>query len=196
MNSWVVVDIEYFGNLYTGLVVKQIAVYGDVLDSIIFKPPSDYSKLSLSKQKNISWLTKFWHGFKWDEGDYDYKFLVNFVNSIKLRYPNRNFYCKGSEKTTFLSGLFGIDFIDLDQSNCPKLIGQWFCSCKKSTSIHSRKNHCAKRKVSFYNAWLESRLNEQSDFATIERSGDFPTRRQTLPCAKRDCGSERTQSAS
>jgi hypothetical protein len=180
MTSPVIVDIEYFGNLKNGIIVKQIAVSGDFVDSVILKSPYSIRKLKYTSYKNVKWLSNYWHGFSWSEGDYPYEFLYHFVEAMKLRYPNRAFYSKGLEKTTFLGELFNLDFVNLDSIECPKMIGQSFCSCKRSGSVHSMKNHCAKRKVVFYHAWLRTHLHEQSVTATVRRLGNLPACREFI----------------
>lgn len=159
MNA-VVVDIECFRYRKEEWIVKEIAVCGDYLDSIIVKPPYNMNMLDKSIYKAYRWLTSNLHHLDWDSGDYSYSQLVNFINSIKLRYPNAQFFTKGFEKRAFLEQIFKAVFIDLDDLNCPQIKDltnqneKFTCPHTKSNA-HSESNHCARKKVKYYSDWLK-----------------------------------------
>lgn len=156
----VVIDIECFRYRNLEWVVKEIAVYGDYLDSMVFKAPYLFNTLETHVQKAFRWLTNNFHGLDWNSGDYPYERLQMFVDSIKLRYPNSTFYSKGFEKTVFLSRLFGRDFIDLESMKCPRYnqLSATDTRCTRNSSAHLDSDHCARKKVHKYANWLEKQL--------------------------------------
>ena len=161
----VVIDIECFRFRNREWIVKEIAVYADYLDSVVFQPPYPFQALPYNVQKSYSWLTRNLHGLLWNAGDYPHERLLSFVESIKLRYPNSLFYAKGLEKTSFLSRLFGRDFYDLEDFGCPR-IDQLKTSnvyCRNSSFTHSSSTHCARKKVKAFGTWLQDYLFENGE---------------------------------
>ena len=153
----IVIDIEYFRYRNQTWIIKEIAIYGDYLDSMVFLAPQPYYSLSENIRKSYSWITKNIHGLEWNSGDYPYCRMYLYIESIKLRYPNSIFYSKGFEKTIFLSDLFNRQFIDLDDIHCPKITNT---SDNNTICKHSQSNYCARRKVVFYSSWLNTYLTE------------------------------------
>ncbi len=158
--SIVVVDVEWFRHKDKKPIVKEIAVYGDVLDSLILQPPRDIYTFSEGQRRSFRWLTRNLHGLLWQEVDYPYSFLTSFVQSVLLRYSDRSFYAKGLEKCNHLSLLFGRHFSDLDETACPKVTGNHFI-CKSGQEQHTRGIHCARNKAAEFMHYLEQQINVQ-----------------------------------
>ena len=156
MNSKrVVVDFEGFRYGKNEVVFKEIGVYGDFLDSLIFQPPYPIETQTNRVQKQYKWLTTNLHGIPWDSGTVPYNKVHNFVQSINLRYDDATFYAKGHEKTKWLSSLFQRQFYDLDALGC-KIKPNDEGSCKFESSHHSTGIHCARRKALAYGLWIQS----------------------------------------
>ena len=162
----VVIDIECFRHRNYEWIVKEIAVYGDYLDSMTFQPTQPFNTLPEKVQKAYLWLTNNFHGLDWNSGDYSYKRLPFFVESIKLRYPESVFFAKGFEKSVFLSKLFERQFIDLDDLRCPRLNQLSDCGsqCVKNSTAHSLSNHCARKKAHTFGIWLEKYSLKHGEF--------------------------------
>lgn len=157
METPVVIDIECFRYRNETWVVKEIAVCGDYIDSITLKPPYSRDKLSANACRAFSWITANIHGMNWNSGDCSYDRLDSFVKGIRLRYPDSIFFAKGLEKCLFLEQLFHQEFMNLDDSSCPKiseLILSETVQYHNSTS-HTNTQHCARKKVQAYSNWLK-----------------------------------------
>jgi hypothetical protein len=157
IESRVVIDIECFRFRSKPWVIKEIAVSGDYLDSIVLKPPYALETVNTFVKKAYAWITLNLHGLQWDSGEYKYERLEMFVQGLNLRYPQSQFYAKGSEKCMLLEKLFQRSFIDLDILDCPKITElcylKVFCGGNQSLS-HSQSHHCARKKAKCYKDWL------------------------------------------
>ena len=161
----VVIDMECFRSRNRQWIVKEIAVYGDYLDSVILQKPYPFQTLPCNIQKSYSWLTNNPHGLCWNAGNYPYDRLPSFIESIKLRYPKSLFYAKGIEKGKFLSDLFDRDFYDLEDLGCPR-IDQLKTSniyCCNSSLFHSSGTHCARKKAKAFGSWLQNYILENDE---------------------------------
>ena len=172
----VVIDIECFRFRNKEWTVKEMAVCGDYLDSIIFKPPHSFDLLASNARKAYSWITDNLHGIQWDSGVYPYERLMLFVESIKLRYPNSIYYAKGLEKTTFLEKLFHKQFIDLDDLDCPKITDLPYknVTCNYRLSVrHLQSHHCARKKAKCYSDWLNKHASSRNGMYEVEFIKEF-----------------------
>ena len=157
----VVVDVECFRYRNYEWIVKEIAVYGDCIDSIYLREPYPFSNLPPVVQKQFRWFTARLHGMTWNSGRYPYERVYSFVESVKLRYPNSCFYAKGLDKCNFLTRLFGKEFHDLEDYGCPKydILEQVTGSyCTEYPLIHWKNKHCARKKVKAFGSWLAGYL--------------------------------------
>lgn len=160
----VVIDIEYFHHRHHEWVVKEIAIYGDYLNSITLKPPFPLHALEETACKSYAWATSNLHHIHWNSGEVPYDQLYTFTEGIKLWYPTSEYYSKGFEKCVFLGFIFGKRFNDLDDLKCPKLenlvIGMNKVSCSGNTAAHSMSGHCARQKAFYYSVWLKNYLQQ------------------------------------
>ncbi len=157
----VVIDIECFRHGLLDWIVKEIAVSGAYLDSISLKEPLSFEELSKPARRSYAWVAANLHGMAWYSGQYEYDRLYSFIESIKLRYPDAQFYAKGLEKCKFLSRLFKKKFFDLGDIDCPRvdqLNTSDFTYCPSYPLIHSENLHCARRKAKAYSNWLLEKL--------------------------------------
>lgn len=155
----VVVDIECFRFRSRPWVVKEIAVCGDYIDSMIFRPPHAFKTLSRLEKKAYRWIANNLHGIQWDSGDIPYERLDTFVHSVNLRYPISQFYAKGYEKCLLLEILFQRSFVDLNDLECPNItdLNYLNIACGSNQSLsHSQTHHCSRRKAQCYKDWLET----------------------------------------
>ena len=161
----VVVDIECFRYRNQEWVVKEIAVSGDYIDSISLQEPYPFDKLPPHTQKAFTWLSNNLHGMPWSSGQYPYKRLDLFVQSVKLRYPNSLFFAKGFEKCVFLKSLFENEFHDLDDLGCPRIDQLKYkgVPCMIYTKAHSLSSHCARKKVDVFGVWLRNYLFDNGE---------------------------------
>ena len=161
----VVVDMECFRYRNYEWIVKEIAVYGDFIDTISLREPYPITNLPPAVQKQFRWYTIKLHGMTWNSGRYPYERLYSFVESVKLRYPNSCFYAKGHDKCLFLSRLFNREFHDLEEYGSPKyedlekVIGSY---CPEYPLIHWKNSHCARKKAKAFGSWFSSYIADSN----------------------------------
>ena len=159
----VIVDVECFRYRNYDWIVKELAVYGDYIDSISLREPYPFTNLPPLVQKQFRWYTVKLHGMTWNSGRCPYERLHSFVESVKLRYPNSCFYAKGHDKCNFLNKLFDREFNDLEDYGCPKyeildLVSGHYCT--EYPLIHWKNNHCARKKVKAFGSWFAGYIAE------------------------------------
>ena len=102
-SDFLVIDIEGFRHKSQQFIPKEISVTGDKYqDTILLQPPVKFSLLAEENKKTYAWSTDNLHGIVWEAGSYDHAFISNFLNALKLRFPNSTVFTKGTKKCTFL----------------------------------------------------------------------------------------------
>ena len=72
-NHPIILDIEGFKCGKKPLIRKGLSVCSaKTIDTIHFLPPVQFINLSKEEKKAYIWVSKFLHGFHWDEGGYPY----------------------------------------------------------------------------------------------------------------------------
>ena len=118
MNSCVIDIVCFYGADKRSYVVKEMAIVNTwslAEVSFIFFPPyvSD-------NQPTNKWLTKNFHGLKWEDGFIPYSCLGNIIRKYGEAY--QTIYVKGGAKLkTVKEFLTGQNIIDLETLNCPSL---------------------------------------------------------------------------
>jgi hypothetical protein len=144
----IVIDFEGFQISKNKYIIKEIAFFncetGQTMNYFI-------KSFYFSTKKNIHWVVKNFHNIPINFGSVKLTYFKNIINS----FTDSKFFSKGSEKTIFLSTIFGVEFINLETLGCPKYshIENIFCGFEK----HINNNHCALKKVVFYSNWLNGK---------------------------------------
>lgn len=169
----VVLDIEGYNFRNSKFIVKELAVCGDYLDSIVFGPPKEYSTLTVDELKTYTWLFKHLHGLDWNTGDLNYCYLRQICESIKLRYPGAKFYSKGVEKSLIVAELLDTPVFNLEDLGCPKVNflvvpkESYFCANHSKVLVGAQRQvhieqHCARFKAKAFANWLERYESRQA----------------------------------
>ncbi|GBM83140.1 hypothetical protein AVEN_107386-1, partial [Araneus ventricosus] len=81
-----VLDFEGFQLSPGRFIVKEMAVWAVNNDTFcgrwLFKSPHSFESLDLEKQKSFSWITKFLHHIKWEDGELPYDTLRCVLTTI------------------------------------------------------------------------------------------------------------------
>lgn len=100
----VIVDFQCFKNDNHELLLKEVCVLevstGTILLHHIVKPPFGKEYLSESKLRESRWLTKYFHGIEWTQGDIEYNALMSRLRTCLA--PRSKIYVKGKEKKDFI----------------------------------------------------------------------------------------------
>lgn len=103
-----VVEFQAFYDNNNQYIVKELAIVSEYLQTqLIFKPPN-YT-LDSKAQRTARWLSRHYHGIKWDEGGVTYS--EELIKGLCKAYET--VYTKGLEKVKFLQR-FHPDVIELD----------------------------------------------------------------------------------
>ena len=151
----VVVEFEGFQLNPYDFIIKELAFY--VIDYGYharwnFLPPFPWSELSAKNKKMAAWLTRNFHGLRWESGDLPYSSCELILTSLLTSY--KVIYTKGLEKTIFLERKSGRKIFNLDDLNCPKVtsLGSLQVKCPVHM-LHFK--HCALVKASFYALYIK-----------------------------------------
>lgn len=99
------IDIQGFRGENNEFIAKEVAVLYDDCDDyqlFLIKPPYKKETLSFKVQRNINWLTKYYHGLSWTSGTISLKSLKKILIS---NLHGRDILVKGEEKKKYLEKL-------------------------------------------------------------------------------------------
>lgn len=173
-SEFIVIDLEGFDN--NNLIVKELSVYGkNYQDTLLFKPPQDFSSLPTENRPSIIFLTRKIHGIDWDHGFYPYNFIHSYFISLRFRFPTAIVFVKGNMKREFLSK-FLKNVYDLEKLGCPplkQLSGNSILSCENHTNLDPSNTaqtfwHCSKLKSCVAYQWLEGWCNANQSNANSQ----------------------------
>jgi hypothetical protein len=153
----IVVDVEcFYGNIIKEL---SFCTYTGYSECFLFKPPHTFEQCSEIEKIKNSWFSRNIHQIAWNAGFYDYSERDTIIKVIAKR-PGAHFYAKGEETCKLLARLFGINFTNLEDLDCPdieELMDEGWGTQIKCDSYPGRHNgltRCAQRKARIYSNWL------------------------------------------
>ena len=119
-SDFFVIDFEGFRHKSQKFIPKEISVRGaNYQVTILLQLWVKFSLLAEENKKTYAWLTEELHGISWGTGSYNHTFICNFLNALKIRFPNSTVFTKSTEKCTFVR-IFLFNVVDLDTLRCPK----------------------------------------------------------------------------
>ena len=140
-------DVEGFSHRKENFIVKELGLCNkDYLDCMSFLPPTSHRELTSQQKQSFSWLTRNLHGIEWDTGNYNYIYLIQIVQSVRLRNPGAIMYAKGVEKVKVSSDLLECSILDLNLLACPSFApwlrgtGFWVFKFPKTKPICTEKS--------------------------------------------------------
>lgn len=158
-----IVDIQGFRDNGDHFIIKEIAAYTFAEGSLghwIISSPYTFSTLGDKAQSQNNWLSAYYHGLEWSDGDIPFmkiqEILQNIGRSASL------IYAKGLEKAAILQEIMGRPVINMDLMNCPSLKSvalnvQAYCIHHSTLFKGTKKSFiCALDNVARLRSWLIS----------------------------------------
>ena len=88
----VALDVEGFCHRKEEFIVKEYGICTEnYLDCVSFLPPTSFRVLTTQQKQFFSWSSRNSHGIDWDIGNYPYNYLIQIIQSVRLRNPGAIF---------------------------------------------------------------------------------------------------------
>lgn len=159
------IDVQGFKDNSNKFILKEIAVltrnssFHDVI-----KSPFSINRLNDVHKREVNWLTKNYHGIKWNDG----KITINELRKIiKPMLHQKTIYVKGEEKIDWIRFILNdktksIDIVNLECIGCSVKLHkfkQLKDSLRNLCNIHSSQYNCALKNVLILCEWYLSKIN-------------------------------------
>lgn len=149
-DSSAILDIQCFKDNNNCFIIKEISAInvqsGSLLLHHVVCPPYDRRLLNAEKLRESYWLSKYYHGLEWSQGDIPYPVLLQ---KLKLIFSSfATIFVKGQEKVKYLKHILPgqCNVVDLEPLNCLNLevLNNLFTSDSLRCSNHKAVGHiCA-----------------------------------------------------
>lgn len=160
-----IIDFHYFADDRGVEIVKELAVMdltGFTARHWIFEPPADVIISDPKRVRTNMWLTDFYHGLAWSDGETPYDRLPRVLSDYTFRFDY--VFVKGLEKQRFLqSRVVHFNIVNLEDYDCP---GLNHFSYARGTACHkhsSSPTKCALHRVHALREWF------LADFSLVRR---------------------------
>lgn len=155
----IVVDIQGMRGKDSEFIPKEIAVVtlnNSYWAHWITSPPCHFGELPENSRKQNNFVSKYYHGLEWFEGDASLKQVYANLREISRR--SRNIYTRGHEKMSFLRDVTSRDIINLeDYADAPSyaFMPKSERKCLKHALLNgTNAEHCAMTQASQIKNWL------------------------------------------
>ena len=162
------VELLYFYDNDNNIIAKELACLtgdGYQFERHLFKPPFDLKGLSEKQQNTVDWLSKKYHGLKWDSGETS---LENFSTILKKCCSDyATIYSKGLKKCHSLENVLNRDVVNIKHIGCPsfKELKLIFVDELKCFDHAYKTSYCAStnvyRLMSWYNEFGRATRNSE-----------------------------------
>lgn len=106
MCNFAFVDIQGFKHKNNKFMLKEVYIHTE-LDNVnyhaLIDSPHSFCQLSKKDQRQVTWLTKNFHGIGWNDGDISF---IQFLNDVSFFLRGKTIMCKGFEKMQWLKDIF------------------------------------------------------------------------------------------
>lgn len=163
------IDIQGFKFPNDKFILKEISFITDKIEyHAILESPISFRNLNKKFQLQAKWLTKFYHGIDWTNGNFHIRQVKNHLRELLQDQPN---FVKCLEKTNWLRQLFrGIRFevYDLDTEHGCDLKLSSFSTDKEwedQCSFHMNCEHqfqCARVNALAIQKWYSDNVLKQN----------------------------------
>lgn len=154
------IDFQGFIGKDDSFIIKELAIIdftSKASQNWIFQPPKFHAENNKVRKTN-NWLTKYFHGINWEDGEVPYQNANGLISSILNEF--NLVFVKGKMKQDFLRKFeTSCNIIDLSNYGCPRIRS---LSSKEGVQCfyHRRKPvQCARYKVFGLNNWLSKNIN-------------------------------------
>lgn len=154
MISIAIVDVQGYKTDENKFILKELAIVNnDQLQVYLVKPPFPFYNLSAMEKKHVKWIEKN-RRILWNDGYITYEQCI--VDIRKFLSCDKDIYCKGSEKVTWINAILGRnDVKNLEDVHCPNLLSLYekykLCNCIYSCTSHP--TICALKNVTCLKKW-------------------------------------------
>lgn len=169
----IVIDIQGFRDADSKFIPKEVAVVAinrNITDHWILMPPYLFSELSETSRKENNWLTRYYHGIEWNDGESNPKYLA--IHLREITRSCRRIYVRGSEKARYLQNLLSRNIYNLES-----ISPSFKClTAKERCTYHGLRERFNNFQCALTNAYkLKQWLNEQNSIK--QNRGDIFVRR-------------------
>lgn len=115
-----VIEIQGFRDIEDHFILKEVAILTlghDYSGHWIAAPPYPFTQLSTRAKHQNNWLSCYYHGIEWFEGDVPYKQVA--CNLREVARTARRIYTRGREKARLLQDITTRRIINLEEVSCP-----------------------------------------------------------------------------
>lgn len=171
----VVVQFEYLLGRDTFLnhrdfVIKELCVItvedNPVTTRMTFRPPYNKNRLPPAIIRRNLWVSRHLHGLPWDLGEQLYSDMYQDLR--RLTADAQTIYCKGEEKSKFLTGILARSVTELAAIGCPKAADipndpSKFKRCERHIRFYNLS--CAQEKGLKFANWVNELETSENDFS-------------------------------
>lgn len=155
----IVVDIQGMRGRDSEFIPKEIAVVAvdrPYSAHWIIAPPCHFGELPHNSRKQNNFLSKFYHGLEWFEGDVGCKQV--YANLREISRKSRRIYTRGHEKAVLLRDITSRDIFNLEEEpDAPSFtfMPRSFRKCFRHALMDNTTSlHCALRQAFQVKNWL------------------------------------------
>lgn len=174
----IVVDIQGMRGKDSEFIPKEIAVVAvDKPYSAhwITVPPCHFGELPGTSRKQNNYLTKYYHGLEWFEGDVGLKQV--YANLREISRGSRHIYTRGHDKMVLLRDITSRDIFDLaDDEDAPSYAFMPKChrKCLRHAQLNdSLSDHCALRQAFQIKNWLRDNPPKETSYKDVWSSTEY-----------------------
>lgn len=154
-NTAVILDFQSFVDNEGNYIIKELSAM-DVLHFAsrhwIFKPPVQ----TVTNDKYVrtnKWLTKHYHGLKWNDGEVPYENLFTLLSDHTRMY--KYVFVKGLQKKRFLAKhIIHNNIINLEDFDCPKPDALPFVQGTACLRHLNSRTQCTSHRVHAFRDWM------------------------------------------
>lgn len=171
----IVIDIQGFRDLCGKFIPKEIAVVGvasPIIGHWIITPPCPFEDLPENVKRENNWLSQYYHGIEWFDGEADLEYVV--LQLREIARGSRHIYTRGVEKLLYLQRLLSRNINNLEEiSPAFKNLPDCGCNCCPHHGFRQRSKFlCALRNANKLKYWLVTRENSDtvSETTSLEKN--------------------------
>lgn len=164
MERFLIVDFQWFNHEKNKFFLKEISIltHNSNYHAIVKCP--QMKNLPSNVIKHIAWVTKHYHGLKWEDGYKSFS-SVRFILNDFIRNNSGTIYVKGHEKVRILKSMLwpilrDVNIVNIETKGCKFLLKEQFI-LDKTLSCAQYKNHrvCSQNNVRIIERWLKEYYN-------------------------------------
>lgn len=167
--NFAIIDLQGFKRAHSIFVPKEICVYtANEYSHFVIKSPHPFSCLKVEEKRQAAWLSRNYHGLRWDEGHLE---LDDTARKIAALLANKIIIVKGAEKIRWVHEItnnFNLHCINIESYGCELKFNTK--TSDEPCYVHKQKEkvktlyHCAFRNVINLKNWIYTNNNKLISF--------------------------------